>query len=127
MGPNNLYFRLMMRVLTTLLWLCVALVFSFDAVAQPCDVRDELMSHHEAPMAEAMPCHAGMEMPADQMDEEVPQQGESCCCAALLPHSATLNHADLSTPLSAVLVWAEPLPEHADSISFEYEPPPPRA
>ncbi len=117
----------MVRVFTSLMWLCVALVFSFDAVAQPCDVRDDLFASAEIVTMEDMPCHEGMNVANDNTHDEMPMQPDTCCCAALLTHVSTFAHADAGGPLPVVLAWADPLPESADSVSFEYEPPPPRA
>ncbi len=112
---------------TSLMWLCVAVVFSFDAVAQPCDVRDNLLSQAEIVSMEDMPCHEGMDMAMDDTNGDMPMQADTCCCAALLTNVSNFAYADVAGPLPVVLAWADPLPENADSVSFEYEPPPPRA
>lgn len=117
----------MVRTFTSLMWLCVAVAFSFDAVAQPCDVRDDLLSQTEIVMVEDMPCHDGMDMMMDDDSGDMPMQSDTCCCAALLTNVTVLDGAILARPLPIALAWADPLPENADSISFEYEPPPPRA
>lgn len=121
----------MLRALTSMLWLIAALALGFEAVAQPCDLRAEMMS---APAHEAMsdmPCHDGMmmaepdtPMPGHEMpDHDTP----ACCCAALLGNGVTTDAPSLSQPVPGLTLWATPLPDTANSILLEYEPPPPRA
>ncbi len=117
-----------MRLVTPFLWLFVTLVLTFDAVGQPCDLRAELVadSHHVS--GEDMPCH-DMMMTADMTEHnETPQyHKESCCCAALPTTVISFYPADFKQPLPGVLAWDAPLNDRADSLPFEYEPPPPRA
>ena len=125
----------MLRALTSALWLIAALALGFEAVAQPCDLRAEMTagSAHEA-MAD-MPCHDGMMMPAmhetvapDMPEHSMPGHDiPACCCAALLGNGVTADAADLRQPVPGLTLWALPLPDSANSILLEYEPPPPRA
>lgn len=125
----------MLRALTSMLWLIAALALGFEAVAQPCDLRAEMMSApaHEA-MAD-MPCHDGMMMAAeprapahDIPDPQMPDDdAPACCCAALLGNGVTTDAPHLGQPVPGLTLWATPLPDTANSILLEYEPPPPRA
>ena len=115
----------MFRVLTSLLWVVLVMALGFDATAQPCDMRTE--AQPEAVQMSDMPCHDGMMM-ADAGSPEMPEHpGDACCCPALLTNAVTLDAADLKQPLPGLAVWTMPLPDNANSLSFEYEPPPPRA
>lgn len=122
------YIKRMIRVLTSALWVFVTIAFGFDAVAQPCDLRAELQMSHADVSTEQMPCHEGMTMGADTETPDAPvHQKETCCCAALLTNAVTVNAVDLDQPLPSVQTWADPFPDSATSIAFEFEPPPPRA
>lgn len=118
----------MLRVLTSALWIFVTIAFGFDAVAQPCDVRAELQELHANASTEQMPCHEGMAMDAEPDQPDAPaHQKDTCCCAALLTNAVTVNAVDLDEPLPTIQTWADPFPDNATSIAFEFEPPPPRA
>lgn len=117
-----------MRVISSLLWLFVTLAFAFDAVADPCELRADVLAiaHHVS--AEEMPCH-DMKMTAEkETHHETPgHHADSCCCAALLTTVIGFERSDLKEPLSDILAWTAPLNDRAESLPFEYEPPPPRA
>lgn len=118
----------MFRMLTSMLWVFVMLVFGFDAVAQPCDLRLELQSQSAQTVMADMPCHQGMAMNQDTQPSQSPEhQSDTCCCAALLTNIVALDQASLDQPAPGISAWAVPLPDTANSVSFEYEPPPPRA
>lgn len=121
----------MLRALTSCLWIIAALALGFEAVAEPCNMRAEIdaAAHHDA-MAD-MPCHEMM-MGAHMSSDETPappseQSSEACCCAALLGNGVTTDAPQLSQPVPGLTLWAMPIPDSANSILFEYEPPPPRA
>lgn len=117
-----------MRLLTSFIWVFVTLAFGLDAVAQPCDLRADVRSEMHTMSAAEMPCHDAMEQaePADPAGHSEHQQ-DICCCAALLTNIVVLSAVDLDQPLPGMTSWATPLPDNANSIPFEYEPPPPRA
>lgn len=117
-----------MQMVTSLLWVLISLAFAFDAVAEPCSVRANLMTEMQHVSAEEMPCHEMM--PAVDMAEDHDQSQhhtDTCCCAALLTTIASPDYADLKQPLPGILAWTVPLNDRAQSLPFEYEPPPPRA
>lgn len=120
----------MLRALTSMLWLIAALALGFEAVAQPCDLRAELTAPAHEMMAD-MPCHDGMMMaePAAEMPgHDMPSHDNpACCCAALLGNGVTTDAPRLSQPVPGLTLWATPLPDNANSILLDYEPPPPRA
>jgi|GEM_PF-2880146 len=126
----------MLRAFTSMLWLIAALALGFEAVAQPCDLRAEMMSAttHTDAMAD-MPCHESMMMSAmtdtaapEMPDHEHPSHdAPACCCAALLGNGVTAEAPHLGQPVPGLTLWAMPLPDTANSILLEYEPPPPRA
>ncbi|MEP1144962.1 MAG: hypothetical protein ABJH52_14680 [Henriciella sp.] len=75
-----------------------------------------------------MPCHDGMTMGSETELPKVPEhQKETCCCAGLLTNAVTLDGVSFDRPPVGITVWAAALPDNANSISIEYEPPPPRA
>lgn len=117
----------MLRALTSLLWLIAALALGFESVAQPCELAAELSSQPHAMMSSEMPCHD--DMAAMQHDpEELPEhRQQACCCAALLGNGVTTSTTELSQPIPVMTDWAAPLPDFAQSIFLEFEPPPPRA
>lgn len=117
-----------MRVLTSALWIFVTIAFGFDAVAQPCDLRAQLLASPAHEATEQMPCHDNMAMDVDTETPDAPvHQKDSCCCAALLTNIVTVNAVDLDQPLPSAATRADPFPDSATSIAFEFEPPPPRA
>ncbi|MEL6861673.1 MAG: hypothetical protein AAGL11_07535 [Pseudomonadota bacterium] len=117
-----------MRFLASFLWVFVLFAFGFDALAQPCELRAQAASETHHQMTEAMPCHEHMIMAeTSQPTENEPHQADTCCCAALLTNVVAVDGVDLSQPLPGLTVWASPLPQSANSVEFEYEPPPPRA
>ncbi|MEL7547431.1 MAG: hypothetical protein AAGJ84_12325 [Pseudomonadota bacterium] len=116
----------MMRFLAPVLWIFVTLAFGFDAVAEPCDLRMQVTA--EQPSMNEMPCHDGMMMGSETETPDAPgHQKETCCCAALLTNAITFAQVGSDQPAPGLSLWASPLPDHATSISIEYEPPPPRA
>ncbi len=118
----------MLRVLTSALWIFVTIAFGFDAVAQPCDVRAEIQASQTTVSTEQMPCHDSMVMDAEPDQPDAPfHKNDTCCCAALLTNAVAVNAVSLDEPLPTTQAWADPFPENASSIPFEYEPPPPRA
>lgn len=122
----------MLRALTSALWLIAALALGFEAVAQPCDLRAEMTAAPTHEMMAEMPCHDGMKMPEmatqDAPDHNRPSHDNpACCCAALLGNGVTAEAPHLSQPVPGLTLWAMPLPDSANSILIEYEPPPPRA
>lgn len=119
----------MLRALTSMLWLIAALALGFEAVAQPCDLRAELATQPAHEMVSDMPCHDGMAMAANPQPSEhqMPShEGQTCCCAALLGNGVTADAPDLEQPVPGLTLWSIPLPDTANSILLEYEPPPPR-
>ena len=120
----------MLRAFTSCLWLIAALALGFEAVAQPCDLRAEIATISTHEMVSEMPCHDGMAMEANQDPEghEMPShEGQTCCCAALLGNGVTTDATNLEQPVPGLTLWTMPLPDSANSILLEYEPPPPRA
>ena len=116
-----------MRILTSIIWVFITMAFGFEAMASPCDLRMQTEIEVEHVHHEAMPCHDGMEMPASSNPEEAPEHhSETCCCAALLTNISLIEAAELDQPLPGIMAWTIPLPDHAASIPFEYDPPPPR-
>ncbi|MDJ0920995.1 MAG: hypothetical protein QNI84_07690 [Henriciella sp.] len=116
----------MLRFLTPFLWVFVTLVFSLDAVAQPCDLRMQVKSE-QTPVS-GMPCHDGMMNGETPKNNEAPEHHkDACCCAALLKNVINFEGADLKQPHPGIVIWASPINDSADSIPFEYDPPPPRA
>lgn len=117
-----------MRALTSFLWIFVILAFGFDAVAQPCELSAQSASEAAHEMTDAMPCHEGMIMtPSTEPSEHQTHDLDTCCCAAMLTNVVAVEAVDLTQPLPGITLWASPIPDNADSIEFEYEPPPPRA
>lgn len=118
-----------MRVLTSVLWIVVTVAFGFDAVAQPCDLRPAMQTVSAYAEMTEMPCHDAMMANADvdQPSDAPMHMQDDCCCAALLTQALRVDGSGLEQPVPSVLVWADPLPDNARSIMFEYEPPPPRA
>ena len=125
----------MLRAFTSALWLIAALALGFEAVAQPCEMRAEMTAGPAHQMMADMPCHDGMMMPEmsetatpDMPDHETPgHDNPACCCAALLGNGVTADAPRVSQPVPGLTLWAMPLPDSANSILLEYEPPPPRA
>ena len=117
-----------MRLITSLLWIFVILAFGFDAVAQPCELRAQASPESHLEMVEAMPCHDGSTM-ASSSEPSDPQNHDldTCCCAAMLTNVVAVAGVDLTQPLPGITLWASPIPDNANSVEFEYEPPPPRA
>ncbi len=122
----------MLRALTSMLWIIAALALGFEAVAQPCEWRAETLSASQSDAMADMPCHDNMmvmtsaDMPMP--DHEMPSDNmQACCCAALLGNGMTTSAPDLTQPVPGLTLWAMPLPDTANSILLEYEPPPPRA
>ncbi|MEM6557953.1 MAG: hypothetical protein AAF642_18850 [Pseudomonadota bacterium] len=117
----------MVRALTSILWLIAALALGFEAVAEPCDLKAEIQSPTAHEMKSDMPCHDHM-MPVSSEDETPSHHdAETCCCAALLGNGVTTEAPNLSQPIPGLALWAIPMPDSANSILLEYEPPPPRA
>lgn len=118
----------MSRILVCLLSIVAMSVFAFDAVAQPCAARMEMTAAPmDMTMAE-MPCHDGMVMPGAADQPEAPDHDNAaCCCTPVLVTVAALGAVTLSQPAPGIASWADPLPDFASSVSFEKEPPPPRA
>ncbi|MEP1144690.1 MAG: hypothetical protein ABJH52_13295 [Henriciella sp.] len=117
----------MLRTVTSFLWLIAALALGFEAMAQPCAIQVDLgaTSHHE--MMADMPCHDEMIAMIDQ-EQNQPEHGEpACCCAALLGNGVHADAPALDQPVPYLTTWATPMPENANSIFLEFEPPPPRA
>lgn len=111
-----------------MLWLIAALALGFEAVAQPC----EMMPASTQSMSSDMPCHDGMMADNDAVapmpQDDLPQyETPICCCAALLGNGVTTETFELSQPVPGLTLWAIPMPDTANSILLEYEPPPPRA
>lgn len=118
----------MLRAITSILWVFVTLAFGFEAVAQPCDLRMQMQAKTALTTMSDMPCHDGMMMASETAPQDAPEhQKETCCCAALLTNAVTFERVKLQQPSPGISVWAVPLPDSANSISIEYEPPPPRA
>ena len=120
----------MLRAFTSVLWLIAALALGFEAVAEPCDLRAEMNTHVAHEQVADMPCHDGMRMEGHHTspEHEMPSHdGKTCCCAALLGNGVTAEAPDLDQPVPGLSLWATPLPDSANSILLEYEPPPPRA
>ncbi len=116
----------MLRFMTAILWVFVTLAFGFDVVAEPCNLRIQVGTAQTA--TSDMPCHEGMMMSSEvEMPDAPEHQSESCCCAALLTNAFMFERVRLERPAPGISTWATPLPETANSISIEYEPPPPRA
>jgi len=117
-----------MRVISSLLWLFVTLAFAFDAVGEPCELRADYSAkaHHVA--ADEMPCHDMMMTSEKETHHEAPDHhADTCCCAALLTTVIGFERSELKQPLPGILAWTAPLNDRAESLQFEYEPPPPRA
>lgn len=125
------YISIMLRAFTSVLWLIAALALGFEAVAQPCDLIAAQHASETHEMMAEMPCHDGIMSPAhEQMpDQELPNEhpSEACCCAALLGNAVTADAPSLHQPVPELSQWATPLPDTANSILLEYDPPPPRA
>ena len=82
-------------------------------------------AHHE--MMADMPCHDDMGMPTTTPDD-MPEHGDpACCCAALLGNGVTTDAPEIGQPIPGLTLWATPMPDNANSIFLEFEPPPPRA
>lgn len=118
----------MLRTFTSMLWLIAALALGFEAVAQPC----EMMPVPTQSISSEMPCHDGMmaitETEAPMPQHDMPQhETPVCCCAALLGNGVTTEAPELSQPVPGLTLWAAPMPDTANSILLEYDPPPPRA
>lgn len=127
--PRMAYDLDMLRAATSFLWLIAALALGFEAVAQPCDLKASMETPAAHEMMSDMPCHDHM-MIAEAADEAPPQHEhdtQTCCCAALLGNGVTTNAPSLSQPIPGLTLWAIPMPDMANSILLEYEPPPPRA
>lgn len=117
----------MLRAFTSILWLFAALAFGFEAVAQPCDLRADMMPAPYQEMLSDMPCHDGMTQPAEA-PQDAPSHGDAaCCCAALLSNGMTTQAPSIDQPVPGMTLWAAPLPDTGNSIFLEFEPPPPRA
>ena len=119
-----------MRFIASALWVFVTLAFAFDAVAEPCDLR--LKFETEQTATSEMPCHDDMGMgivvSSESDSPHAPEHHEdTCCCAALLTNAVAIGRMEMQQPIPGLSVWASPLPETARSVTFEYEPPPPRA
>ncbi len=117
----------MLRALTSGLWLIAALALGFEAVAQPCDLRADLETPAAHEMMADMPCHDMMMATEPHKDAPSHHETQTCCCAALLGNGVTTDAPELSQPLPGLTLWAIPMPDTANSILLEYEPPPPRA
>ena len=121
----------MLRAFTSVLWLIAAFALGFEAMAQPCELRADLMTSTQSEMSE-MPCHDGMmvmaQTDAPMPDHDMPSHdAPACCCAALLGNGVNADAPHLSQPVPGLTLWATPMPDTANSILLEYEPPPPRA
>ncbi|MEL6693654.1 MAG: hypothetical protein AAFQ12_11575 [Pseudomonadota bacterium] len=114
-------------MISSLLWLFVTLAFAFDAVGEPCELRadDSAKAHHVA--ADEMPCHDMMIAEKETHHEAPDHNVDTCCCAALLTTVIGFERSELKQPLPGILAWIAPLNDRAESLPFEYEPPPPRA
>ena len=113
-----------------MVWLTAALALGFEAVAEPCDLRAEMATQGTHNQATDMPCHDEMMMETGHAapDHQAPSHdGKTCCCAALLGNGVTTKAPNLGQPVPGLTLWAAPLPDSANSILLEYEPPPPRA
>ena len=122
----------MLRAFTSALWLVAALALGFEAVAQPCDMQAEMTAGAQHEMMPDMPCHDDMMMAAPahapMPDHQTPDhESQACCCAALLGNGVTSEAPSLSQPVPGLMLWATPMPDTANSILLEYDPPPPRA
>lgn len=117
----------MLRAVTSCLWLIAALALGFEAVAQPCDLKMDFEPQAAHEMMSDMPCHDHMMMVADTEDAPQHHDTQSCCCAALLGNGVTTDAPTLNQPIPGLTLWAIPMPDTANSILLEYEPPPPRA
>jgi len=118
----------MLRALTSALWLIAALALGFEAVAQPCEMNTA--TPHD--ITSDMPCHDDMmvmtEAEAPMPQHDMPShESPICCCAALLGNGVTADAPEMSQPVPGLTLWAMPMPDSANSILLEYEPPPPRA
>lgn len=117
----------MVRAFTSILWLIAALALGFEAVAQPCDLRADMMTASDQDMMTDMPCHDDMMQP-DKSPQDSPSHGDAaCCCAALLGNGVTTQAPAIDQPVPGLTLWATPLPDSGNSIFLEFEPPPPRA
>ena len=117
----------MTRALTSVFWLFAALALGFETVAEPCELAAELQMTSEAAMSHDMPCHDDMPAHAPAPDEMPEHSAQTCCCAALLSNGVAAIAPELSQPIPVLTNWAAPLPDFAQSIFIEFEPPPPRA
>ena len=117
-----------MRWLASFLWVFVIFAFGFDAIAQPCELRIQASSEIHQDMSETMPCLDGMMMAeSSEPTQNEPHHTDTCCCVALLTNVVAVDGIDLTQPLPGITVWTNPLPQIANSVEYEYEPPPPRA
>ena len=123
---NPAYPIAMVRLLTSCLWLVAALALGFESVAQPCDLQAELQTEHAHEMMSDMPCHDDMMMERDGGEHAPDHDSSTCCCAALLGNGVTAKSLEIEQPVPALTAWTTPLPDSANSILLEHDPPPPR-
>lgn len=117
----------MVRALTSCLWIIAALALGFESVAQPCEMTPAAHVQSQPMMASEMPCHDDMADMHHSPDDEMPQHtSQTCCCAALLGNLVSPATPQLTQPVPVLTNWASPLPDFANSIFLEFEPPPPR-
>ena len=117
----------MLRALTSFFWLIAALALGFESVAQPCELAAEMQAPSHTMMSSEMPCHDDMAAMHHSPEELPEHNSHACCCAALLGNGVTTSAPELSQPIPVLTDWAAPLPDFAQSIFLEFEPPPPRA
>ncbi|MEL7108059.1 MAG: hypothetical protein AAGJ68_02380 [Pseudomonadota bacterium] len=123
----QLIFHPMIRLLTSCLWLIAALALGFESVAQPCDLQAEMQTEHAHDQMSDMPCHDGMMMDHGHEQQMPEHESSTCCCAALLGNGMTPLAPELQQPVPSLMAWITPLPDSANSILPEHDPPPPRA
>ncbi|MEL6857363.1 MAG: hypothetical protein AAFO74_03185 [Pseudomonadota bacterium] len=117
----------MIRALTSCLWFFAALALGFEAAAQPCDILVEMEHETAHDLAADMPCHDNMATMPHDPDPAPEHDRQTCCCAALLGNGMTSAAPELGQPKPGLTLWATPMPDNANSVFLDYEPPPPRA
>lgn len=121
------YVCAMLRALTSFFWLIAALALGFESVAQPCELAAERHAPSQTMITSEMPCHDDMAAMQHSPEEAPKHHQQTCCCAALLGNGVTTTAPELSQPIPVLTDWTAPLPDFAQSIFLEFEPPPPRA
>ena len=117
----------MIRALTSCLWFIAALALGFEAAAEPCNLLIQMEQETAHDMHADMPCHDDMVTMPAQPDHAPEHDRQACCCAALLGNAMTSAGPELGQPRPGLTLWATPMPDQANSILLDYEPPPPRA